>query len=95
MKKLTIILIIIILIIIIAAGILILNSEITGNIIKEQPIDYMYTKAICNSSNFCQDYQVECQNNKTISISPITGAVVQHETDWIDPRQEQDRNKLC
>lgn len=53
----------------------------------------MHTKAICNSTNFCQDYIITCIGNKTISKNPITGAVVQHDKDWIDPRVDKDM--LC
>jgi hypothetical protein len=28
-------------------------------------------------------------------MSPITGAVVQFDSDWKDPRDEETRNNLC
>jgi hypothetical protein len=71
------------------------SMSLTGNIVKNNnnEINYTYTKAICNSTNFCQDNVITCKGNKTISIKPITGAVVQHNKDWIDPRENKDR--LC
>ena len=74
------------------------GNIIAGNVIKEQETNlnsYMYTKAICNESNYCQDYEITCQENQTKSIMPITGAVIQHSQDWEDPRNETDKNKLC
>jgi hypothetical protein len=101
MKTITkILLIIVILIIIIIGAIVFLNSNLTGNIIKEQTFNdtsnvHMYTKAICNETNFCQDAEIVCEGNETVSVTPITGAVIQHENDWQDPRPEQDKDKLC
>ena len=45
-----------------------------------------YTTAICNEQNFCQDNIIKCQDNKVISITPITGASVQFSKNWQDPR---------
>jgi hypothetical protein len=89
-------LVIIIILLIIISGIFFLNRFITGNVILEPDNSskvYMYTKAICNDSNYCQDNEITCEGNQTISVTPITGAAVQHPEDWIDPRNESD--KLC
>jgi len=74
-----------------------LNSYLTGNVIRETSNSnyYMYTKAICNSSNSCQDTQITCKQNKTISMVPIKGAVIQYEKDWVDPRSKEEIEKLC
>jgi hypothetical protein len=93
-KSKTILIAIVIVLIIIA--VFFLNRFITGNVIQEPDNSskvYMYTKAICNESNFCQDNEITCQGNETISVTPITGAVIQHQKDWQDPRSETD--KLC
>ena len=97
MKKQTKILAIIILIIIVlvAALIFLINRTLTGNIIREENNTYMYTKAICNESNFCQDNEITCNGSMIVSVSPITGAVIQHSKDWQDPRSKEDINKLC
>lgn len=64
------------------------RQKVTGSIIQE----YSHTKAVCNSSNYCQDYEITCKGNETISASPVTGAVVQFSDDWEDPRNKSD---LC
>jgi hypothetical protein len=49
------------------------------NFLNAKPIEkHSYTKAICNKTNFCQDYEIKCENKKLISITPITGAFVQY-----------------
>ena len=61
----------------------------------EDYLDYhMHTKAICNETNYCQDYQISCNEERAIMTTPITGAVVQYSKDWIDPRSEIER-ELC
>jgi hypothetical protein len=97
MKKQTKTLIIIILVVIILAIALIflINRTLTGNVINQQNDTYMYTKAICNETNFCQDNEITCNGSQVVSVSPITGAVIQHSKDWQDPRSNEDINKLC
>ena len=56
---------------------------------------FSYTKAICDSTNFCQDYEISCENKKMIKMSPITGAAVQFSSGWQDPRSEETRNENC
>lgn len=55
---------------------------------------YTQTKAICNETNYCQDYQISCDEERAIMITPITGAVVQFPENWKDPRNESER-ELC
>ena len=57
--------------------------------------NYTWTKAICNSSNLCQDYLIECKNKSVVSMSPITGAAVKFSDDWHDPRPQENINKIC
>jgi hypothetical protein len=91
----TIIIIILVIIILVAALIFLIRTTLTGKVINEQNNTYMYTKAICNESNFCQDNEITCNGSVVVSVSPLTGAVIQHSQDWQDPRTETDRNKLC
>ncbi len=87
--------IIIILIILIVLGITVFLSIaplLTGKAIEETSKQYSHTKAICNESNFCQDYEIICESNKLISSKPLTGAVIQHQEDWEDPRDDKE---LC
>ncbi len=93
MKKLIIFLSIIILLVF--AGVIfsyLSQKDITGETIKET---YTFTKAICNETNYCQDYEIVCNNKNLISMKPLTGATVQHPLDWKDPRDNETINKLC
>jgi hypothetical protein len=94
--KILLIISLIVILVIISLALLTLNNPLTGNLIREQESsNSTYTKAICNSSNFCQDNEITCQGNKTILVKPITGAVIQHSQDWIDPRNKEYKDKLC
>jgi len=76
----------------ILTGILVfLSKNPTGNAVQDT---YSYTKAICNKTNYCVDYEIACQNNQPIGISP-TGAAVQQSENWIDPRGENASENLC
>ncbi len=52
------------------------------------------TIAICNESNFCQDYQIICYNGELIEKIPVPDATIQHPQDWKDTRNI-DYNNLC
>ena len=68
------------------------NTNITGNI----AIDYhTLTKAQCNETNFCQDYEIFCNGKNVVRKTPITGAVIQQPSDWTDQRTESEINELC
>jgi hypothetical protein len=67
------------------------KKDITGKVINE----YSYTKAICNETNYCQDYEIVCKNGEVISKNLITGAAIQFSTNWKDPRDNKAINKLC
>lgn len=56
---------------------------------------HSYAKAICDQTNYCQDYIVRCNKDQVLSINPITGAAVQFPHDWQDPRDEETRNGFC
>jgi hypothetical protein len=66
-----------------------LVRQLTGFAIQNY---YTYTKAICNDSNYCQDYEIVCNGNDIVTTNPINGAVVQNPEDWEDPRPEEERN---
>jgi len=53
---------------------------------------YIHTKAICNSTNFCEDYEIICNGTEVLDKKPIAGAVIQHQENWKDPR---DNKELC
>ena len=54
-----------------------------------------YTKAICDETNYCQDYIVSCNRDRVLSMNPITGAAVQFSEGWQDPRDEETINGFC
>jgi len=56
---------------------------------------HAWTKAICDKDNFCQDYTIECDGRTPTKISPITGAAVQFDNLWQDPRDADQRERLC
>ncbi len=56
---------------------------------------YTYTKAICNESNYCQDYEITCKQGEMLSIKPIIGAKVQNPLSWRDPRSNESDKDLC
>ena len=70
-----------------------LNASVSGNSVKKE-FDYSFTKAICDGENFCEDYEIKCNSNKTFSIS-ATGFAVQFPEEWKDPRNKEDIEKLC
>jgi hypothetical protein len=49
--------------------------------------NYSYTRAMCNATNYCQDYEVNCSNGDILNIKPISQASVQHSLSWKDPRE--------
>jgi hypothetical protein len=67
------------------------NIQITGNIVKDS---YTYTKAVCNNTNNCEDYEVICEGDEMIGFIP-TGAVVQFSDEWKDPRSKEEIEREC
>ena len=55
---------------------------------------HSHTKAICDGNNFCEDYEIQCNGKKVLSINP-TGFAVQFSEDWKDLRDEEIKKKLC
>ena len=68
-----------------------LQKKETGEVISEY---YTHTKAICNVSNYCQDYKIVCDGNILLSIKPLIGATVQHPPEWQDSRNKTSNN-IC
>jgi hypothetical protein len=63
-----------------------LSSTITGRIIY--PDSYAYTTAICNETNYCEDYIINCEGNNLKKFTP-TGLSIQNNKDWIDERKDK------
>jgi len=99
MEKRALIILGIILLFVSIIGISLLKDGlITGNLIflnTNSPNYSTYTKAICDNNNFCQDYVITCQDGEVIEQSPITGAFVQQDEDWQDPRNGSQKEIIC
>ncbi len=88
MRKLENLLIILVIILIMGLTIILIKPE-------ESNLNYYtQTKAICNETNYCQDYYISCNTKGVISATPMTGAVIQHDSFWKDPRNETEK-ELC
>lgn len=94
MKKHLRITLIILLILTLALSLTIFSRQFTGKTVDKLEY-YSYTKAICNKTNYCQDYEIVCNGEKVSSIIPVTGAAVQNSANWKDPRDKETINKLC
>jgi hypothetical protein len=68
------------------------SGGVTGNVVLDDMPHY--TKAICDESNFCQDYMVYCNGSDVSRLVAIDGAFVWHDVDWVDPRGEA-ASRLC
>jgi hypothetical protein len=76
--------------------IILLSFNVIGLASAESSHNYTHswTKAICNE-NYCQDYEIYCDGDKLVSQTPITGAVMSIPKDWVDPRNESNRERVC
>ena len=83
MKKLA--KIILILTIILLIIFLIPELKISGKTIENH---FSYTKAICDESNYCEDYSIECTENQPTKLTP-TGFFIQQDENWIDIREQK------
>lgn len=72
-----------------------INLVLAISYLQSQKNIYTHTKAICNESNYCQDYYIMCREKKLINKNPITGASVQFPENWEDPRNKQKIEELC
>ncbi len=77
------------------------DSSTTANLTEElatlsslSPNSNIKTVAICNSSNFCQDYKITCSDGQVVDKQPVEGAYIQHPKDWRDDRNI-DYENLC
>ncbi len=92
MKKSTILIIFVTILIVIGVFISANNLLFTGRIIGGQDF-HSSTIAICNETNYCEDYEIECEGETTIRTT-ATGFSIQHPENWKDPRGKQKEN-LC
>jgi len=62
--------------------------------VKDHINEYTYTKAICTDS-YCQDYVIACKGLEIANIEPITGAVIDINSNWEDPRTPEQISTWC
>ena len=53
-----------------------ISLNITGKTVKDFP-ERTFTKAICNKT-YCQDYEIYCNENETLKVIPISGAIIEN-----------------
>lgn len=63
----------------------------TGEVILSNR--YSFTKAICNETNYCQDFEFVCNGSEVVEINPLKA--VQFPIDWKDPRTIEQIEKNC
>lgn len=68
------------------------SNSMTGNVVEEY--NYSFTKAVCNETNYCEDYEIHCSGAQLISFTP-TGAAVQYPDEWEDKRTIEEIQKEC
>ena len=92
-RKIVILIAILALILVLAAFLLVIFGprNVTGEVIISE---YSYTKAICNESNYCEDYEVVCSGGVLKQLNP-TGHVAQFQEDWVDERESKNFDGLC
>ena len=77
----------------IGVTILFFNQSLTGAAIADNK--YSFTKAICNETNYCQDYEIICEGSETIEVSLIENSGRQYPASWKDTRTDEQKNKQC
>ena len=75
---------------------LLLFFNLLSNFKDNSPYDYnsFWTKAICNETH-CQDYIIYCDKEEFVRQIPITGAIISLPENWEDPRNYEDKNRIC
>tara|TARA_Y100000034_G_C6777701_1_gene347382 strand:- start:593 stop:877 length:285 start_codon:yes stop_codon:yes gene_type:complete len=68
------------------------NVSLTGETILN---NYIFTKAICDENNLCQDYEIHCKNGEVTAKIPIVGSERQYSNSWEDPRTQEQIERLC
>ncbi len=68
--------------------------SITGNTVISLENNYTYTKAICNKTGYCEDYEISCVGGSVRGVTS-TGFSIQTGKDWKDPRDNETINNFC
>jgi hypothetical protein len=69
-------------------------AGISGKSVYETPYGYMYTKAVCDESRYCEDYQIFCEDESLVRMV-ATGMAVQMPAHWEDPRDRETIENFC
>jgi len=61
---------------------------------EERVYNHSFTKAFCDSTNFCRDFVIFCKDKEVLALK-FTGAAVQLQENWQDPRSEKMKIGNC
>lgn len=72
------------------------SSKITMRIIEKKETKDLqgFTKAICDDQNYCEDYEIVCEQKKVKSFTP-TGMAIQNSNNWNDSRTPEQIEEMC
>lgn len=73
-------------------GLFLSRINLTGNVVAEAE-NYTWTKAVCNSENWCMDVAITCQNGNVAKIEPVD-SLIKNKENWTDIRGNLS-SKLC
>jgi len=103
MKEGTLILILLTIIVIaittiVVPSLIILDKSITGKAIDSQTQEKninIFTKTLCNQSNYCQDYKITCWNDQVIEIRSISNSSDHFSEDLENSEIKEMIKRLC
>jgi len=72
------------------------SSQITMKIIEKREIKNLhgFTKAVCDNQNYCEDYEIVCEQKQVKSFTP-TGMAIQNPSSWQDSRTSEQIEQVC
>ena len=95
MNERTIEILLAIMFIVLASALFFNLYSLMGNAVSNEASGFhSYTKAVCDRNNFCEDYFIECEGSKALSVT-ATGFAVQFLGNWKDNRNLEDIEKTC
>lgn len=65
-----------------------------GGVTGEVVLGEYHTQAICNATNFCQDFKIYCDGENVVALVTVEGATTWNDDNWTDPRGGKERG-LC
>ena len=72
------------------------SSKITTKITERMALkdEKGFTKAICDDQNYCEDYEIVCEQKQVKSFTP-TGMAIQNSNNWNDSRTPEQIEEMC